>query len=201
MVSNQNLDELWRYILTLEDDFIVLTKYIEPIEKNFTTSSIEITKLHNTACSCIATILPDLCRLVTDNTGSYPEVTEIKREKCKSDMEYWKKVLKNAFPNIEANEINVTYLKQPRKPLNNWFLRKYSLDWWNSYNRNKHDQLLSSTFIECVDAISSLFLFYLLFYQETLGVQDAPRNPRPRVFATEKWPGYILLEGGGELIR
>ena len=66
----------WKYYLSLEDDFIRTTRYVELDESNFNSYSVEYAKQLQAICSEIDTICKEICNFYGDiNSNNFPQYT------------------------------------------------------------------------------------------------------------------------------
>ena len=75
----QNHKNYWQYFLTIEDDLIKLSRFIEFDSENYSTYSIELVRILLVSCSEIDVLLKLLCKeLKPDcdckNIGEYADV-------------------------------------------------------------------------------------------------------------------------------
>jgi hypothetical protein len=179
------LDKYWRFVLSLEDDLIVISRYVEPIEANFNTTSIEISKLHNTACAGIETLAKALCCKIDGKPAD------------KKNVNAWATTIlaDDRVNSITTSEVTISSFSLTRTPWAGWKSGK-SPGWWSSHNGNKHRGFATSSYIDCIDAVCALFVMYML-YDRNFSTRIGLPSPRTRLVGMEYWPRNATM---GEVV-
>lgn len=147
MTRQEFLIQFWRYYISLEKDFIQLTRYIELNKENFNVFSDEI---HKQLLS-VGVEFENICKKICD-ISNIPLPTNPTVDKFTE----W-------LPEKEKIEINVIYSSEKitlfpfKKEKNNEDKLKW---WWNTYNDVKHDRILNykkGTFKNLLNGLASLF--------------------------------------------
>src|SRR5438105_12687800 len=114
----------WKYFLLIENDFIKTTRYVEPALKNFSTYSIEFTKIIFTSCSEIDVLCKRLCSVSGDPTAD--------------DIVKYRTCLMKKFGALPSTTIDVT----PQITLQPWgkWASNLTPEWWKDYNSIKHER-------------------------------------------------------------
>ena len=97
----------WNYFLAIESDLENLSRYIEFIDANFNTYSIELARLLSASSSESDVVLKELCALLRPN------------EKRK-DINDYKKIIKNNMSELINESIYIKRYGISVKPWDNW---------------------------------------------------------------------------------
>jgi hypothetical protein len=119
------MNSFWQYYLSLEEDLIRLSKYVEINEDNFKTYSIELVKIYLSTCSEVDV----LAKLLSKILGN---------KKADSISNYSKTILQY-YPNLTKYSIQIPRYSLNLFPWQDW-TEKTSPKWWSSYNRVKHQR-------------------------------------------------------------
>jgi hypothetical protein len=114
----------WNYFLAIESDLENLSRYIEFIDTNFETYSIELAHLLLASSSESDVVLKELCALLTQ------------KEKRKNIDDY-RKIIKSNLPEFINESIYINRYGISVKPWDNWNGDNNPY-WWESYNNVKH---------------------------------------------------------------
>ena len=116
----------WNYFLALERDLETTSRYIEFIEANFKTYSIELAHLLLASSSEIDVVIKGLCALIAPGE---------KRE----NIDDYRKIIKSHLPEFIDESIFINRYGISLKPWDNW-LGEVNPNWWRSYNKVKHER-------------------------------------------------------------
>jgi hypothetical protein len=116
----------WNYFLALERDLETTSRYIEFIEANFKTYSIELAHLLLASSSEIDVVIKSLCALIAPGE---------KRE----NIDDYRNIIKSHLPEFIDESIFINRYGISLKPWDNW-LGEVNPNWWRSYNKVKHER-------------------------------------------------------------
>ena len=116
----------WNYFLAIESDLENLSRYIEFIDANFNTYSIELAHLLLASSSESDVVLKELCALLCPDE---------KRE----NINDYRKIIKSNVPEFINESIYIKRYGVSVKPWDNWN-GDNNPDWWASYNNVKHER-------------------------------------------------------------
>lgn len=145
----------WRHYLIIEEDFIKTHRYVELDLDNFSTYSVEYTKLLQSIGSEFDVISKAVCRFYNVNNAN-------------NIYEYAPLLIEN-FINICSQQVIVK--NNPSiiiSPLNDWKLSPdyTSPKWWGSYNSIKHNRVLKykeANLENIINGLASLYLVEMYF--------------------------------------
>lgn len=176
MTRNEFLTQYWRYYLSLEKDFIQLTRYVGLYEENFNVFSDEIHKQLISVGIEFENVSKKICEILSINLPARANITHFNQ---------W----------IPQEEIKVITIYS----LNQFILLPFKIEnvdtlwkWWNNYNSIKHNRLFNYkevTFKNLLDALSALFYAEMFFIKE-IGQRnnevDVP-DEYSKLFQIENW--------------
>jgi len=178
----------WHYFLSLEQDFIKTTDYVEVSGNNYDTYSIRYLQLILSICSEIDAVLKLLCYGVTPT------------HKVKNpNMDNYRKIVMNKYPNFYTLMIPINRFEIAIDPWREWKQDK-NPEWWHAYNDLKHerDQYLYKANLK--NSLYSLTgLFGALLYLYKFSISENQLTPWSALFDYKGSPGNLLAESNLEL--
>ena len=158
----------WNYFLALEKDLEATSRYIEFIEANFKTYSIELAHLLLASSSEIDVVIKGLCALIAPD------------EERKNINDY-REIIKSHLPEFINESIFISRYGISLKPWDNW-LGEENPDWWRSYNNVKHERHMYFDQANLENVIRSMgallitnFYFYKKQYEQDQGDTFQPK--------------------------
>ena len=158
----------WNYFLALEKDLEATSRYIEFIEANFKTYSIELAHLLLASSSEIDVVIKGLCALIAPD------------EERKNINDY-REIIKSHLPEFINESIFISRYGISLKPWDNW-LGEENPDWWRSYNNVKHERHMYFDQANLENVIRSMgallitnFYFYKKQYEQDQGDTFEPK--------------------------
>jgi len=179
-IVHNEISPFMNYFLCLEDDILTLSRWVEFSEQNEDVYSVEIARLLMTACSEIDVIAKLLCKAIgrsADNINKYQDIiTEV-------------------IPKFHESKVSMPKFGKNFCPWSNWSLPHCSPDWWQGYNKVKHERIRhfqKANLKNTLNAMAALCLL-LVLYQSSEGGDFL--NPKPKLF----FPESYVTNSGGEL--
>lgn len=118
----------WRYCRLLEQELDEISVFIELSEKNFDTYSLKLMRLINSAISEFEVVAKVICLEINSDVN----VENIKISKIRD-------IIVKAYPNILETEVRVLDMNYVYQPFLDWD-KESRLEWWDAYNKLKHDR-------------------------------------------------------------
>jgi len=179
----------WNYFLALEADLERLARFIEFVEQNFRTFSVEIARLLQSACSEVDALAHELCVHFDPNT----KAEAIDQYRC---------VLRKGIPELESTTVQVPRYGLSLTPWTNW-QSDYTPNWWSDHNKVKHhrSEYFDRANVEnLLNASAGLLLMTVCFYRLTTDVELL--EPPPTLLKPERTfaPIELILGVGAALI-
>jgi len=159
----------WNYFLSLEQEVIALSRYIEICDKNSSTYSIELMKLLFSASSEVDVIAKIICKRIN------------KKSKAKNIYHYRLAITKE-FPKLSIQEVSMPLYGMELKPWSNWSQSK-TPKWWDAYNNVKHERnnyYHEANLKNTLNAIAALYVMLLYFHIDL--AQNGTLSPSPEIF-------------------
>lgn len=168
MIEVSNSLKYWNYFLALEKDLEATSRYIEFIEANFKTYSIELAHLLLASSSEIDVVIKGLCALIAPD------------EERKNINDY-RAIIKSHLPEFIDESIYINRYGISLKPWDNW-LGEENPNWWQSYNNVKHERNIYFDQANLENVIRSMgallitnFHFYKKQYEQDQGKTFLPK--------------------------
>lgn len=118
----------WSYYMSLEDDLIETSRYVEICEDNFDTYSTQFTRLLLAAASEVDVVAKQICRQI-DPSGSHGNIND------------YRNLIVPTFPAIPEMQLGIQWNPVRVKPWDSWAATPSSNpDWWRAYNAVKHER-------------------------------------------------------------
>lgn len=168
-INQVEVDTHWNYFLTLEEDFLNTSRYLQFHKDNNKAYSIEFARLILAACSEVDVVAKSITKSLGHST-----------EKIHEHMT----VLLQSYPDIPMRKIFMDRFGMDVMPWDNWG-QGNAPDWWKSHNAIKHDRgnhFKEANLMNTFRSISGLFIL-IIYYLRQLGAKEV--LPPPRVLSTE----------------
>lgn len=146
-MTQTELDSIWYYFLSLEDDLSATSRFIEPSGQE-NTFSFEFLKLILLSCTEAESVFKKICMEIAGKEGG--------------NIGEYKEVIVGAFPKIVDAEVFIPRWGEVIQPFAGWDTGK--LPWWDSYVEIKHnrgDSFQRATYQSAVFALSALYVLIL----------------------------------------
>lgn len=159
----------WNYFLALDDDVSRLSRYVEPTIANFSTYSLEISRVLFAASSEVDVVAKGLCRKI-DPANRVDNISE-----CRE-------AIVACYPQIPRVAIAIPRFGLHLTPWDEWGNDSNPL-WWKAYNHVKHHRdthFHQASLMHALNAVAGLFVLVLLFYREE--AETGKLGPNPGLF-------------------
>ena len=148
MLTKKELDGMWNYFLSIEQDLANTGRYIEPSGQE-NVYSFEFAKLLILACTEIESIFKEICKKIEGKEAG--------------NISDYKSVILTHFPRIIESVVDIPRLAKSIEPFKGW--NEGPLVWWNAYNEIKHSRgkhFYQASYINATTAMAALYI--LIFY-------------------------------------
>lgn len=156
----------WNYFLSIEDDVLELSRWIELVEKNYKTYSIELARLLMTSCSEVDVIAKLLCRDFFESPRA-------------ETIGAYQTVLCEQVPGIASAQIRVPRFGLVLSPFERWQEPDRPPLWWTANNKVKHhrsEHFDQATLKNTLNAVAGLFYLLVVYYGRLN--QHIPSEPK-----------------------
>lgn len=137
----------WAYYISLEDDLIETSRYVEICEDNFEVYSTQFTRLLLAAASEVDVVSKKLCRQI-DPSSTHANIND------------YRKAIVPTYPAIPNIQIGIRWNPVRLKPWEAWGPPASSTPaWWHAYNGVKHERNMnfkSANLRNALEAIAGL---------------------------------------------
>lgn len=159
----------WNYFLALESDLENVSRYIEFIDANFDTYSIELAHLLLASSSECDVVLKELCAVLSP------------KKKTKNIDDY-RKIIKSNLPEFINQSIFIDRYNISVEPWDNWNKDKNPY-WWTSYNNVKHErnQYFNQACLRHVISSVGGLLIACYYYYKKLFERESGRMIEPKI--------------------
>jgi len=177
MTRFELLNNYWRYYLMLENKYLVIEQFIEPVNANFSTYSLELVNVLQSVCSELDVFFKVVCGFNQTDRKSMNDYYAIVNQKYSG--------LKQQIVRIHGMEI---------KPFENWNESQpsQSLNWWQAYNDIKHgrvDNFSKATLENVIYALSALYTLEMYYIKEVATASNQKDIPdeESKIFSLKNW--------------
>lgn len=178
----------WHYFISLEDEIVKISKFIEICEDNFSVYSIELTKLLLSICSEVDVVAKLLCKEA--DIGLYNKI----KGSHNATIETYRTVINTRFPQFHNVNVIIPFYNLSFLP---WdaFKDNVNPEWWQQYNNVKHERNISFEKANLKNVLLSMaglmVLLVYLYGRESVISLDATYEPK--LYDIEK--RYYRYEG------
>ncbi|MEK6685359.1 MAG: hypothetical protein AABY99_03115 [Pseudomonadota bacterium] len=179
------------YFSCLEDDLLVLSRWIEFSENNESVYSIELARLLMTAAAEVDVVAKAICATID------------KQRKAES-INIYQQVLIQALPMLPSAQVDMPRFGLSFHPWANWATPKTPPDWWQGNNKVKHQRHTHfdrASLKNVLDSVAGLLVLLLLYHSKDESYFPiTPRLFAPRTFSiTEGNSIRLLIPDGATL--
>ena len=159
----------WHHFLSIEDDVLYASRWIDFDEPNFGTYSIELARLLM-ACSAEADVVAkQICAALEPTANA-------------SSINKYQEVITEHWPQLCECEVYLHRFGMILRPWSNWAEERTPPDWWTAYNKVKHHRTESfgmATLQHALNSAAGLFILVLIHY----GIAGKRKlEPLPKIF-------------------
>lgn len=174
----------WHYFLSLEQDFIKTSDYVEVCRGNYKTFSIRYLQLILSVGSEVDVVMKRFCKIV-----------DPKKVFKSSNMDEYRNVIVGKYTKFSDMKIPIhRYENMLISPWNEWE-KGANPDWWHAYNDLKHERNQFFDKANLSNTIHSLAgLFGVLLYLYKVTNAEEKLDPWSIVFDCEGSPGNLMID-------
>ena len=168
-IKSSRIEPHWNYLLALDADLVVLSRYVEFSDQNFKCFSIEIARILLAAAAEVDVVCKQLCQKV-DATSSAGKINAYRTE------------LKASFPVIPKLKVGLPRFGLTLQPWKEWNKADGVPVWWTAYNKVKHHRHTHyerASLKNALNAVAGLFVVVLRLYREK--AQSGELVPSPQL--------------------
>ena len=192
-IKSRGIDPHWNYMLALEADLVLLSRYVEFDEKNFSCFSIEIARVLIAAGAEVDVVCKQNCKVL--NPASRARTIEpYRRELCQE------------FPDLASFRVLIPrfgltltpweeWEKQAATTWEEWEKTDHVPAWWTAHNKVKHQRAThypSATLKHALNAVAGLFVMVLHLHSEVAAYGGLTPDPQLLRVDSEHRGGEVL---------
>jgi hypothetical protein len=143
----------WNYFLAIQQDFELLSRYIEFSEENNNTFSIELARIIMSASQEVDVIMKGICSLLNENKAD--------------NINNYRNVIKDKLPDLIVEEVFLTRFGMRSQPWINWQGDENPI-WWVANNKIKHqrtDHFKKANLKNAFNALGALLIVNIYFHR------------------------------------
>ena len=180
----------WNYFLSVEDDLERLSRYIEFRPENYSTFSIELTRIILASTQEVDVLLRQIC----SSSGNKP-----------GDEAGYRQFILAQYPKL--TEIVVEFARNEIKlePFKDWKVNK-TPSWWTANNKIKHfrhTEFKQASLENSLNSVAALFItniyFYLLMGEKDSDTTSNYLYPNPKLIFSNELIGAITPTAFGNI--
>jgi hypothetical protein len=175
----------WNYLLALDSDLVVLSRYVEFTPPNFECYSLEISRLLFAAASEVDVVSKVMCRQIDPQTAA-------------DGILQYRNVIRVAYPRLVDFPVTLSRFGLLLHPWEEWTKPDGVPVWWTSYNKVKHHRdthFAHGNLKNALNAVAGLFTLVLYLYKKEAGFGELVPSPS-LLDAGEGYQGGVVIERG-----
>ncbi len=143
----------WNYFLAIQQDFELLSRYIEFSEENNATFSIELARIIMSASQEVDVIMKGICSLLNENNAD--------------NINDYRNVIKEKLSDLIEEEVFIARFGMRSQPWQNWLGDENPI-WWRANNKIKHQRtnhFQKANLKNAFNALGALLIVNVYFYK------------------------------------
>ncbi len=168
-IKSQPFPRHWHHFLSIEDDLLLASRWVDFDQPNFQTFSIELARLLMSCSAEADVIAKQICRKLSPQS------------QAKSINKY-QDILIERFPELPECEVYLHRFGLTLTPWFNWAETATPPDWWTANNKVKHHRVESfemASLGHTLNSAAGLFVLLLIHYGLT---GKRKLEPAPELF-------------------
>ncbi len=175
----------WNYLLALDADTAIVSRYVEFNPANYAAYSLELARLLMAAASEVDVVAKLACRRVNPATTA-------------SNIDEYRLELVPARLNLPKYPIQINRFGLDLEPWSSWCTGTHP-DWWRAYNAVKHErhnEYAQANLKNALNAVGGLFVMLLYAFPDE--AHDGLLAPSPSLFSVpeSRTDGYTFDPAG-----
>jgi hypothetical protein len=186
-ITTQKVETHWNYLLSIENDLEILSRYVELDKKNFGCFSMEIARILLASSAEIDVVCKQLC-------------LKIKAASTARNINQYRNEITAEYKNIHRFKVLIPRYGLELKPWIRWKNPNNIPFWWTAHNKVKHhrdSEYYRANLRHALNSIAALFVILLYFYREKAELGELVPNPKLLRVANGHFRG--ITHGGHEL--
>lgn len=166
-IRQSTIEPHWNYLLAIERDLEVLSRYVEFDQRNYACFSIEMARILLSAGAETDVVCKQICKAANPLS------------KADKIHQYRKEVTAN-FPNIAAFGVRIPRFELELMPWDEWRKKNGVPFWWTAYNKTKHERAAEydqANLKNVLNAVAGLFVAVLHLYRREAKLGELVPSP------------------------
>ncbi len=159
----------WRYAEIINEELGSASRYVEPVEENFSTYSLEFAKILLASCAEVEAVAKLLCGIINPNS-------RIDEQDANVNMKAISKVIVSRFPEINHAKATIVSTEIDIFPFDVWVSENIKApSWWLAYDKIKHERhhyFSYATYKNAIDSTAAMLILNCYLYK--LWVNETP---------------------------
>lgn len=155
-IHSQKIEPHWNYLIAVERDLELLSRYIEFDSRNFNCFSIEIARLLLTSGAEIDIVCKQVCQAIAPGSSA-------------GSINAYRNEIVAAYPRVPGFEVTLPRFGLTLHPWEEWSKPKGVPFWWTAYNKTKHERNTEyhrANLKNALNAVAGLFVVVLYLYKD-----------------------------------
>jgi hypothetical protein len=183
----------WNFFTALEQDVETLARFVEPVQQNDKTYSLEMCRILFAAAAECEVVLKEIAKLFSCPSDRY-------------DIKDLQRAIMQHMPDLAAEKVFIKRYGLELDPWKNW-RSSQTPDWWTGYNKVKHQRLNNydeGNLTNALNAVGALKIAVIFYYRKEfagggaiISFQDTLEqlSPESRLFflADERYPSLLRI--------
>ncbi len=169
-IKQRKIPSHWNYFLSVEEDLLKMSRWIEFDKANSECYSIELARLLMVACAETDVVAKMLCKAID------PEAKA-------GSINPYQEVIKGEYKRIHLEKIEMPKYGLTLTPWSEWKTKASPPLWWQANNKVKHhrsEHFAKATLKNALNAVGGLFVLLTLYYgREFPSISPAPTGFEP----------------------
>ena len=169
-IRQRKIPSHWNYFLSIEQDLLGMSRWIEFDKANSKCYSIELARLLMVASAEVDVVAKILCKLIDPKSKA-------------SSINAYQKVITKKYSELHKEKIEMPKYGLALTPWSEWKTKDSPPIWWQANNKVKHhrsEHFSKATLKNAINSVAGLYVLLLLYY----GQKQESISPVPSGFET-----------------
>ena len=167
VIETKKIEAHWNYLLAIENDLELISRYVDFDERNFDCFSIEISRLLMASAAEVDVVCKRLCKKLNPDSSA-------------EKIHHYRNEIKSAYLYIPSFGVFLPRYGLTLRPWSNWQKDDGVPDWWIAHNKIKHNrdsQFHRGNLKNALNSVAGLFVMVLYLYKEKAELGELLPSP------------------------
>lgn len=154
-IHSQKIEPHWSYLIAVERDLELLSRFVEFDERNFECFGIEIARLLLACGAEVDVVCKQICQTIAPASSA-------------GNINAYRDEIVTAYPRIPTFEVTLPRFGLTLHPWDEWNKKNGVPIWWTAYNKTKHERNTEyhrANLKNVLNAVAGLFVMVLYLYK------------------------------------